>query len=64
MYPKKVESISSKDKRENEKIQRRDQLKNLIINKFKSKYAYTGSDIEARENYIVKEVDLLMQNKQ
>lgn len=64
MYPKKVESVSLKDKRENEKIQRREQLKNLIVNKFKSKYAYSGVDIEARENYILREVDSLMQNQQ
>lgn len=64
MYPKKVESVSLKDKRENEKIQRREQLKNLIVNKFKSKYAYSGADIEARENYILREVDSLMQNQQ
>ena len=64
MYPKKVESVSLKDKRENEKIQRREQLKNLIVNKFKSKYAYSSADIEARENYILREVDSLMQNQQ
>lgn len=64
MYPKKVESVSLKDKRENEKIQRREQLKNLIVNKFKSKYAYSCADIEARENYILREVDSLMQNQQ
>ena len=63
MYPKRVESISLKDKRENEKVHRREQLKNLIVNKFKSKYAYTGLDIDSREKYIVKEVNILMENQ-
>jgi hypothetical protein len=63
MYPKKANHMSPVDKREKEKIQRREQLKNLIINKFKTKFVYGNSDNEERNRQITKEVNYFIENE-
>ena len=63
MYPKKVNSLSVQDKREKEKIQRREQLKNLIINRFRTKYTYGAKDAQQRDVIITREVSLFIDNE-
>jgi len=63
MYPKKVNNISSTEKRERDKLHRREQLKSLIINKFKSKYAIGTTNMEERNKIITKEVSNLIENQ-
>lgn len=63
MYPKKSCNLSSGDKKETDKMNRRSQLKDLIINKFKSKYATGGGDIEERVRIITDEVSHFILNE-
>lgn len=63
MYPKKQSPLSSQAKRELEKSNRREQLKNLIVNKFRSKYSVGIADPQERDNIIMREVDKFMENE-
>lgn len=62
MYPK-SSPISVNDRREREKMQRREQLKDLIIKKFQSKYSIGVSDSAERNRLITKEVTHFIENE-
>lgn len=62
MYPKATPS-SVQDRRENEKLQRREQLKDLITKKFQSKYSLGMSDANERNDIIAKEVAYFIENE-
>lgn len=64
MYPKKINSLNAQDKREKEKIQRREQLKNLIVNKFRSKYVYGAPNTSERDQIISDEVAKFIETQQ
>lgn len=62
MYPRRMNMMSPHDKREKERVKRKEQLKHLIINRLKSKYSY-GPDMEERNNIISTEVNLFIENE-
>ncbi|CAI2362876.1 unnamed protein product [Moneuplotes crassus] len=62
MYPKK-KSVSMVLKREQDKLHRREQMKVLLINKFRVKYSLGSKDKEERDKIISKEVNSLVDSK-
>lgn len=51
------------DKREKERIRRREQLKSLIINRFRTKYTYGAHDAQERDRIISNEVAEFIENE-
>jgi hypothetical protein len=62
MYPRRMNMMSPQDKREKERLKRKEQLKHLITNRLKSKYSY-GPDMEERNSIITREVNLFIESE-
>jgi hypothetical protein len=63
MYPKKASNSSHEDKREKDKVHRVEQLKSLIVGKFRSKYSFGASNMAERDEIINSLVTNLIENQ-
>jgi len=61
MYPKK--KYNNSEKREKDKFNRREQMKTLLINKFKGKYTFGSANTDERNKIIAKEVSNLIETQ-
>lgn len=62
MYPKKT-PVDPNEKRERDKLHRREQMKSLLISKFQGKYSFGSKNREERDKIITREVNSLVDSK-
>lgn len=63
MYPKKKQTVGSSEKREQDKLHRREQMKNLITSKFQAKYSLGSKNRDERDKIITREVNSLIDSQ-
>lgn len=63
MYPKKKSNVPSSERREKDKLHRREQMKNLITTKFQAKYSLGTKNREERDRIITREVNSLIDSQ-